>query len=111
MFIRFDSLVIENGEARFFMVTNAGNCGFPVNAGLSQIREMREVLGRIETQLSEHLAEQDIAPMFDENPEAVDRLLDDVQANTTGLPERIEQSAAVCGEEEEGERMAGDRWE
>lgn len=108
MYIQENSLKILNGEAQFWMLPNSGIKGFPVNVGLSQLREMREVLGRIETKLVQHLAERDVAELFDDDRKNSDRLLDDVSAEH--LPERIAASAAVA-EEEDGERMSADRFE
>lgn len=80
MHIRTDSFRIDaNNQAQFFIVTAAGNCGFPIVASLGQLNQMYDDLRDIRERMIEHHAAIDVAQLFEE-PKS--RVLSDADTST-----------------------------
>ena len=101
MEIRLDGICLHGNEARFYAYDNRG-LGTAFNMGMGELTRMIDDLTEIRRRLGQHIAERDIAELFDEHPRQADRLLDAV--NAVGLHGVADDTGAML---EECERWDG----
>lgn len=77
MEIRLDGICLHGNEARFYAYDNRG-LGTAFNMGMGELTRMIDDLTEIRRRLEQHIAERDVADLFDEQPRQADRMLDAV---------------------------------
>lgn len=100
MFLRKESLHVDNGEVHFTLVSQSGHLVQPVTMGVGAARELAE-----ELLLTIHLHERQ-----EREAEVLDRILEDIDA-APGLPERIAATATAMSHDDLGDFMCGERFD